>query len=80
MAITHRSKVAAAKEDDMHPVLMQALAAERIRETQAQLSVAGRARRANRSLSARRFARSSRAARRPAFVPTAQPMRGARPA
>jgi hypothetical protein len=64
----------------MHPVLMQALATERIRENQAQFSASGRARRAQRSLSARRFARSSRAARRQVFLPTARPLRGARPA
>lgn len=64
----------------MHPVLMQALAAERIRENQAQFSAAGRARRARRSVSARRFARGSRAARSQVFLPAARPLRGARPA
>jgi predicted outer membrane protein len=72
--------VAAAKEDDMNPVLMQALAAERIRENQAQFSAAGRARRAERSLSVRLFARSPRAGRGPVILTAARSLRSARPA
>jgi hypothetical protein len=78
--IADGNKVAATKEEVMNPVLMQDLAAERIRESQAHASAAGRARQAQRSLSARRFARSSRAARNSVFVPAARPLRGARPA
>lgn len=64
----------------MHPVLMQALAVEQIRESRTRASAAGRARRAERSLSARLFAHSSRSARGPVFRPAARPLRGARPA
>jgi hypothetical protein len=64
----------------MHPVLIQALAAERFRESQAQASAAGRARLARRSLSARLSARGSRAAHGPVFLSATRPLRGARPA
>lgn len=64
----------------MNPALIQALAAERIRETQAHVSGAARARRARRSLGARVFARSPRAPRGPVFLPQARSLRGPRPA
>jgi hypothetical protein len=64
----------------MHPAITQALAADRIRERQAYVVAAGRARQVRRPPRARLFTRLSRAARGPMSLPAARPLRGPRPA
>ena len=64
----------------MHPVITQAIAAERAREFQAQAAAAGRARHLRRSRHARLFTRLSGAGRGPALRSAAWPLRGPRAA
>ena len=75
-----RTGASATKEDVMHPVITQAIAAERIRERQAYVVAAQRARQVRRSPRARLFTRIARVARAPMPLPAAQHLRGARPA
>jgi hypothetical protein len=64
----------------MHPVITQALAAERIREREAYADAAERARQVRRLPRARLFTRISRAAGAPMPLPASRPLRGPRPA
>jgi len=63
----------------MHPVITQALAEERIRERQAYVIAAERARQVRRSPRARLFTRISCVAGAPTPLPAARPLRGPRP-
>jgi hypothetical protein len=67
----------------MHPVITQAIAAERTRELRAQAAVAGLARhlrRTRRGVRAGRLTGFSRGGRGPALPPPARPLRGPRAA
>jgi hypothetical protein len=64
----------------MHPVITQAIAAERTRERQASVVAAARARQVWRAPRARLFTRIPRAARGLMSLPAARPLRGPRPA
>ena len=64
----------------MHPVIAQAIAAERARELQAHAAAAGRARQPRRSRHARLFTRFPGAGHAPALRPAAWPPRGPRAA
>ncbi len=67
----------------MHPVITQAIAAERTREFQAQAAAAGRARQLSRSRQTRRtwlLPGIPRAGRGPASLPARRPLRGPRAA
>ena len=77
VGISGRTGSPATKEDVMHPVITQALAAERIRERQAYVVAAERARWVRRSPRARLFTRISRA---PMPLPAARSLRGPKPA
>jgi hypothetical protein len=64
----------------MHPAIIQAIAAEQVRELRAHAAAAGRARQLRRSRPARLFTRFPGAGRGPAQRPAAQPLRGPRAA
>jgi hypothetical protein len=67
----------------MHPVITQAIAAERVREFRAYAAAAGQTRQLRRSRHARRgwaFTVIGRAGRRPVFPLAGRPLRGPRPA
>jgi hypothetical protein len=64
----------------MHPAIIEAVAAEQVRELQARAAAAGRARQLRRSRRARLFTRFRAAGRGLAPRPTAQPVRGPRAA
>jgi hypothetical protein len=64
----------------MHPVITQAIAAERAREFRAHAAAAGRARQLRRSAYARLFRRSPRGGPGPALLAAARPLRGPRSA
>jgi len=64
----------------MHPAIIEAVAAEQIRELQARAAAAGRSRQLRRSPHARLFTRFRGAGRGPARRPTAQPLPGPRAA
>jgi hypothetical protein len=67
----------------MHPVITQAIAAERAREMQAHAAAAGLARQLRRSQQSRRTwlpMRIARAGRGPASLPPARPLRDPRAA
>jgi hypothetical protein len=63
----------------MHPAIIQAVAAEQVRDLHAYAATAGRARQLRRSRPARLFTRFPRARRGPALRP-AQPLRSPRAA
>jgi hypothetical protein len=75
---------AAPEEDDMNPVLIQAIAAERTRELHADAAATSRAGRVRRSRRGAAIAASSPAfpvgARTLAWLAAARPLRGPRPA
>jgi hypothetical protein len=64
----------------MHPAIIEAVAAEQVRELQARAAAAGRARQLRRSRHARLFTRFRGAGRGPAVLPAAQSLRGPRAA
>jgi hypothetical protein len=64
----------------MHPVITQAIAAERAREFRAYAAAAGRARRLRRSAHARPLMRFPRGGPGPALLAAARPLRGPRSA
>jgi hypothetical protein len=60
----------------MHPAIIQAIAAEQVRELQAHAATARRARQLRRSRPARLFTRFPGAGRGPALRPAARTLRG----
>jgi hypothetical protein len=64
----------------MHPAIIEAVAAEQVRELQAHAAAARRARQLRRSRHARLFTRFRGAGRGLSPRPTAQPLRGPRAA
>jgi hypothetical protein len=64
----------------MHPVISQAIAAERAREFHARAAAAGRARQLRRSAHTRRPGRLPRGGLGPALLAAARPLRGPRAA
>ena len=64
----------------MHPVIAQAIAAERARDLQAYVVEAGRAREARRAPRTRLFTHIPGAVRAPMSLAAARPLRGPRPA
>jgi hypothetical protein len=64
----------------MHPVINQAIAADRARELQAYAAAAGQTRRVRRSRRGRAFVAIGRAARGLASPLAGRPLRGPRPA
>lgn len=64
----------------MHPVITQAIAAERARELHAHAAAAGRARQLRRSAHARLIRRSPRGGPGPALLAAARSLRGPRSA
>ena len=78
--MTAPGKVVATEEDVMHPVITQAVAAERTRDVQAYAAAAGRARQLRRSAPARRFLRFARGGRRLAPLAAGRPLRNPRAA
>lgn len=64
----------------MHPVITQAIAAERAREFRADAAAAGRARQLRRSAAARLLMRFPRGGPGPALLVAVRPLRGPRSA